>query len=832
MNVFRYIVETNVAKQVQLLALVVTSVMLGLAPIHLFRFILDEVIPARRTALLPTVGAALLAAVVARIGVDYWQTMTSERIRQQVISRLRAELFAHLMRVAPDFYTRYSVGQITTRVQIDVGRFGTSMAFIFVQPIVEGTTFVVYTIYLLTMNPLLTLLAMAALPLVALVSPAVNRRLARNSRQFTADVAAYGATLQEALSGSFEVQVHGTYAYEQQAIERRQRHISETWLRETRYNAWLTILSDLSRGVGPILVYTYGATLAIAGDMQPGEIVAFAAVLGGLYLSVDKLIKYPSQLKSSKDRFGEIFDYFKVPKAFVDGRTLSGAPAPPATGASASLARVGFGYEGREKAVKEVSVEIAPGEHVAFVGRSGCGKSTALNLLAGRLRPQSGEVRIDGEPLDARSVAWTVETIGYVGQFPFLFSASVRDNLLYALRRRSDGAPGEPATYLDAGPFGQDRVSNADELDPFLLDVCRDVGLGEDLFEFGLQAHVGGARAGALLAARAELGATLADDDAVERFDPDGYLEGATVAENLLFAPEPATGSSDARLSRLVEISRRPEVALAGLLVEIGFESAARDLDFLERVAADQPHVLGELGVDASDLAERARLVGLARGRVLDEPSLGAETFEALVRRGLLARESDPTRRARLVSARGAVLVALGDDAPEPYRPDVWHRGLSVRENLLFGRTDAKNVTATRRLNAAIRDAVERAGLLDAVAAAGLDFDVGERGSRLSGGQKQKVSIARVLMKSPRLLLLDEATASLDQESARRVYDLIASRHRDRTVVAITHQLAWLDRFDRVVLFENGQVAEQGTPDELHAGDGAFRRLYEAAVAQ
>lgn len=823
MNVFRYIVETNVAKQVQLLALVVTSVMLGLAPIHLFRFILDEVIPGRRTALLPVVGTALLAAVVARIGVDYWQTMTSERIRQQVISRLRAELFAHLMRVAPDFYTRYSVGQITTRVQIDVGRFGTSMAFIFVQPIVEGTTFVVYTIYLLTMNPLLTLLAMAALPLVALVSPAVNRRLARNSKQFTADVAAYGATLQEALSGSFEVQVHGTYAYEQQAIERRQRHISETWLSETRYNAWLTILSDLSRGVGPILVYTYGATLAIAGEMQPGEIVAFAAVLGGLYLSVDKLIKYPSQLKSSKDRFGEIFDYFKVPKAFVDGRMENDAPA---RAASASLARVSFGYEGREKAVKEVSIEIAPGEHVAFVGRSGCGKSTALNLLAGRLRPQSGEVRLDGEPLDARSVAWTVETIGYVGQFPFLFSASVRDNLLYALRRCRDGSPGEPATYLDARPLGRERVSSADELDPFLLEVCRDVGLGEDLFEFGLQAHVDGARAGALLAARADLGATLAGDDAVERFDPDGYLEGATVAENLVFAPEPATRSSDARLSRLVEIARRPEVALAEPLAEIGYESAARDLDFLERVAADQPHMLGELGVDAADLAERSRLV--ARGRAFDDE----ETFEALVRRGLLARESDPTRRARLVAARGAVLAALGDDAPEPYRPDLWHRGLSVRENLLFGRTDAKNVTATRRLNAAIRDAVERAGLLDAVAAAGLDFDVGERGSRLSGGQKQKVSIARVLLKSPRLLLLDEATASLDQESARRVYDLLVSRHRDRTVVAITHQLAWLDRFDRVVLFENGQVAEQGTPDELHAGDGAFRRLYEAAVAQ
>src|SRR5207253_171804 len=112
----------DVARQARLFALVVAGVLLGIAPIHLARLVLDRVIPRRDLRLLAALGAAFLVAVLLRALVEYAQTMVSEAIRQRVIARLRSDLFAHLLRVGPDFYTRTPVGQIMNRVQTDVGR--------------------------------------------------------------------------------------------------------------------------------------------------------------------------------------------------------------------------------------------------------------------------------------------------------------------------------------------------------------------------------------------------------------------------------------------------------------------------------------------------------------------------------------------------------------------------------------------------------------------------------------------------------------------------------------------------------------------------------------
>jgi len=149
---------------------------------------------------------------------------------------------------------------------------------------------------------------------------------------------------------------------------------------------------------------------------------------------------------------------------------------------------------------------------------------------------------------------------------------------------------------------------------------------------------------------------------------------------------------------------------------------------------------------------------------------------------------------------------------------DIFLFGGTIRENIAYGKTGATN--------AMIEEAARKANAWEFISKLpkGLDTPVGERGTQLSGGQRQRIAIARAVLKDPKILILDEATSSLDSESERLVQDALEKLMKGRTSIVIAHRLSTIRKADLILVLDNGRIVEQGTHLELLQSEGGLYR--------
>lgn len=506
--------------------------------------------------------------------------------------------------------------------------------------------------------------------------------------------------------------------------------------------------------------------------------------------------------------------------------------------------------DGAIKVVDGVSFVFDVNESAALVGPGGSGRGAVSRLLARIDMPSGGSIHIGDANLAALTEAVTGRRISYVGSNVALRSGSVRDNLLCVLGHQplaedsvdDDGTAarqhfvheaeqsGNTASDIDADwtDYSAAGADGPDSLIEQVISVLGVVGLDQDVFELGLQETVDPERspdlASAILEARAILRERLEElqyRDLVEPFDRDHYNTNMSVAENLLFGTligaefdldhvgENAYVLSVLRDADLLDAFLSTGIQVATITIEL-FRDLPPGHEFFERFSFVSADALPEFeaAVRRADVAGPDGLEEADRNLLM---SLPFKLVPARHRLGVL----DDGMRTRILEARHAFAAGL----PENLRGSVaffdaerYNAAASVQDNILFGKPAYGRQQSQRRVAALIGEVVDALGLRRVLVEVGLDYAVGVGGSRLSQVQRQKLGVARAVLKRPDLLVIDRATASLDRASHAAIMGRVLAEPGRGGVVWVLDDPDEATRFDHVIAMESGKIVSQESP--------------------
>jgi ATP-binding cassette subfamily B protein len=446
-----------------LLVTVTASALIGLAPPLLFASIIDNVNKTKDVHRVDVDAALIFGAVLAGALLSVVQSYLNNRVGQGVMYDMRNRLYSHLQRMSLRFFTSTRSGEILSRLNNDVGGIQdavtSSFTTVFSNLIIVATTIVLMAF----LDWRLTVFSLAALPLFVIPTRIVGniqRRLLLRTQERLGDM---NAQLQETLSvnGALLTKIFGRQTYEYGRFDATNRDVRDLTFRRLMTGRWFFMLLGLFGSLAPALVYWYGGRQVISGSLTAGEVVAFAALVTRIFQPVTQLLSVWITVQSSLALFERVFDYGDLPAEISE--------SPEATPLENVAGRVtyddvSFSYGSGARALSEVSLDVAPGQMAAFVGASGAGKTTLTYLLPRLYDVTEGRVLIDARDVRDVTLESLSRAIGVVTQEPYLFHATIRDNIRYARPDATDDEVQAAARaayiheFVDALPHRYDTI--------------------------------------------------------------------------------------------------------------------------------------------------------------------------------------------------------------------------------------------------------------------------------------------------------------------------------------------------------------------------------------
>jgi len=390
--------------------------------------IADATFGTDKFALLSFAALAVLVIAIAGALSSYAEKYLTTSVGQWVMHDLRRILYHHIQRLSLSYHDKKRTGDLISTVTSDIASIQDVISNVLLGVVVNVMTLLGMIAVMFYLNWRFTLIALSVAPALALVVYSFTRRIKQASREVRKKEGEVVSILEEVLSSIRVVKAFTREDYEQRRFERQSEESVEMALRARGVKAKLAPIVQVIVAGGTCVVLWYGTRLVLSGQLTSGSLLVFLLYLGKMYKPMRELSKMTDTISKAVVGFERIQEVLDTERLV---RNLRGSRNAPRFKGQIEFDHVYFAYEDGNPILKDLNLNIKPGQVAALVGPTGAGKTTIVSLIPRFYDPTAGTVKIDGTDVRKFKIKSVRQQISFVLQESLLFRATIRQNIAY-----------------------------------------------------------------------------------------------------------------------------------------------------------------------------------------------------------------------------------------------------------------------------------------------------------------------------------------------------------------------------------------------------------------